>query len=156
MSQNEYYCRIDGEVVGPVTYRAVKTMAAVGELLATDEIQRGADGSWQPAKSVGGLLFAATTRKSKPQALEDKSQPRTVYKMVQVPPRIVVEGGKQKGYEAALFLEELVNRYARQGWDFYRVDTIGVTTPPGCLGAILGQKEVTVQYYVVTFRRQAQ
>lgn len=75
------------------------------------------------------------------------------YKMVQVPPNVEVTS-KQRGNEAAAYLEGLVNQQAREGWEFYRVDSIGVQTNPGCLGGLLGQKTTLVEYYVVTFRRQ--
>jgi hypothetical protein len=156
MSQNEWYCRIDGEVVGPVTFRALKTMAAVGEVVATDEIRSGPEGFWQPAKSVEGLLFAATVRKEKLSGLEERPRSRagTIYKMVQVPPEIILTKANQKGDEAAAYLEELVNRYASQGWEFYRIGTFVVSTRPGCLGFLSGVNEESVQRYVVTFRKQ--
>jgi len=71
------------------------------------------------------------------------------YKMVQIAPSLVVKAGQQQGQEAAQHLETLVNQWATLGWEFYRVDTMGIYTPPGCLG---GQTTHT-QYYVVTFRR---
>lgn len=75
------------------------------------------------------------------------------YKMVQVPPTIVVKESEYRGQEAAYYLQSIVNELATEGWEFYRVDTIGVVTKPGCLGALLGQKETLREYYVVTFRR---
>lgn len=76
------------------------------------------------------------------------------YKMVQVPPNIAVEMKKHKGNEAAAYLESIVNEYAAQSWDFYRVDMIGVALQPGCLGALSGKKEEQTQYYVITFRKE--
>jgi len=75
------------------------------------------------------------------------------YKMVQVPPNISVEMKKHKGNEAAAYLEDVVNEYAEQGWEFQRIDTIGVELKPGCFGALSGKKEEYGQYYVITFRR---
>jgi len=74
------------------------------------------------------------------------------YKMVQVPPTINV-GTKEKGSEAASYLQNVVNESAVDGWEFYRVDNLGVKTSPGCLGALSGQKDQTLIYYVVTFRK---
>lgn len=74
------------------------------------------------------------------------------YMMVQVPPNIVVRGAP-KGQEAAYYLQDLVNKEAQNGWEFYRVDTVGVVENPGCLGALLGQKATYTEYYVITFRR---
>ncbi len=76
------------------------------------------------------------------------------YKMVQIPPTIVVKGREYQGQEAAHYLESLVNEMAAQGWEFYRVDTIGVLTKPGCLGQLFGAREIMREYYVVTFRRE--
>jgi hypothetical protein len=39
------------------------------------------------------------------------------------------------------------------GWEFYRVDEIGVETVPGCLAAIFGGRSTHTAYYVITFRR---
>lgn len=75
------------------------------------------------------------------------------YKMVQVPPTIVLKKDTGQG-EAAQYLQAVVNQEAVQGWDFYRVDQIGVKQRPGCLGALMGQHEATTIYYVVSFRRE--
>jgi hypothetical protein len=81
---------------------------------------------------------------------------RYEYRMVQIPPNIMVSRGTAKGNEAARYLERIVNEQARQGWGFVRVDTIGVQTPPGCLGSILGGQVTTLNYYVITFRKDRQ
>lgn len=77
------------------------------------------------------------------------------YKMVQVPPNIEVQAKQHKGNEAAAYLEGIVNANARDGWEFYRVDAIGVNVTPGCLAGLLGQKEAFSTYYVVSFRKPA-
>jgi hypothetical protein len=74
------------------------------------------------------------------------------YRMVQVPPNIVVKRKEHAGNEAAIYLQEIATQHAAQGWEFYRVDTIDVKLQPGCLGMLLGQREAIVNYYVVTFR----
>lgn len=76
------------------------------------------------------------------------------YKMVQVPPVINVKAKNHQGGEGAAYLEEVVNQQASDGWEFYRVDTIGVRTEPGCLAALFGQKSETLAYYVITFRKE--
>lgn len=73
--------------------------------------------------------------------------------MVQIPPNIAVQRKAAQGTEAAAYLQDLVNQQAAQGWEFYRVDSIGVKLQPGCLGALFGQREQLVLYYVVAFRR---
>lgn len=76
------------------------------------------------------------------------------YKMVQIPPNIAVKMKGHKGNEAAAYLEEIVNQYAEEGWEFYRVDSIGVELQPGCLAALFGKKAEDSLYYVVTFRME--
>jgi hypothetical protein len=73
--------------------------------------------------------------------------------MLQIPPSIEVQPGMPIGERAAGYLEGVVNNQAQQGWEFYRVDSIGVRVPPGCLAAFFGERGTTVEYYVVTFRR---
>jgi hypothetical protein len=71
--------------------------------------------------------------------------------MEQIPPTIVVQ--QAKGFEAAEYLQGIVNRFATNGWEFYRVDEIGVQVAPGCLGLLMGIRAETRSLYVVTFRR---
>ncbi len=73
------------------------------------------------------------------------------YKMVQAAPHIRLE--KETGSEAADYLEGVVNRYAQQGWEFYRVDSIGVVVKPGCLAGLFGARSYAVNYHVITFRK---
>lgn len=74
------------------------------------------------------------------------------YKMVQIPPQITVKAKEHRGNEAARYLQSLVNEAAEKGWEFYRVDTIGVATQPGCLARLFGARQTLIHYYVVTFR----
>lgn len=75
------------------------------------------------------------------------------YKMIQVPPTIVVKQKEYAGNEAAYYLQSIANEQAAQGWEFYRVDTIGVVVQPGCLASLFGAQRTLTEYYVVTFRR---
>ena len=68
------------------------------------------------------------------------SQPTYQYKMVQVAPSIQITGKKCQGNEAAIYLEDVVNQYVKDGWELYRVDTIGGNEKPGCLAALFGRK----------------
>lgn len=76
------------------------------------------------------------------------------YKMIQAPSTIEVEEKERRGNEAAYYLQSLANEQAAQGWEFYRVDTVGVVSKPGCLASLFGAKETFYEYYVVTFRRE--
>lgn len=73
------------------------------------------------------------------------------YRMVQIPPTIALSG-REKGGEAAAYLAKVANEQAQQGWEFYRVDQLGVAEPQGCLST--GGPQMRM-YYVVTFRRPA-
>ena len=77
------------------------------------------------------------------------------YKMIQIAPSLVVNAQVVQGQEAAQHLEGIVNQWAAAGWEFYRVDTMGIYTPPGCLAGLFGGQTTYSQYYVVTFRRPA-
>lgn len=74
------------------------------------------------------------------------------YKMVQVPPSISVRSKDYKGGEAAGYLEEIVGQLSPLGWEFYRVDAIGVQIQAGCLASLFGQTPQERTYYVITFR----
>jgi hypothetical protein len=78
-----------------------------------------------------------------------------VYKMIQVPPGINIRAKDYRGGEAAGYLEEVVNQWAAQGWEFYRVDSIGVQVSAGCLGSFFGPAVQQHAYYVITFRAPA-
>ena len=75
------------------------------------------------------------------------------YKMVQIPPNISVDMKAHKGNEAAAYLEEVVNQHATDGWQFQRVDSIGVDLQPGCFGGLSGSRVENTTYYVITFRK---
>jgi hypothetical protein len=72
--------------------------------------------------------------------------------MVQIPRNKVVARGKDTGSETATYLQNMANQFARGGWEFYRIDTVGVVNP-GFLGAAdLGEDKFTA-YQIITFRR---
>ena len=77
------------------------------------------------------------------------------YKMVQVPPNIEVLA-KESGSEAAVYLEDVVNSQAAEGWEFHRVDEIGVLVKAGCLMRLIGREDEYRTYYVISFRRQSE
>lgn len=73
------------------------------------------------------------------------------YRMVQSN-QTVLQDKKEEG-AAAKWLEELSNEWAQKGWDFYRVDSMAVHTPGGCLAGAQGGETRTVM--IVTFRKPA-
>jgi len=76
------------------------------------------------------------------------------YKMVQIPPNISVQMKEHKGNEAAAYLQNVVNEHAENGWEFYRIDSIGVQVKPGCFDVLRGKKEENNMYHVITLRRE--
>lgn len=75
------------------------------------------------------------------------------YRMVQIPPSISMKAKDARGQEAAQYLQQIVNENAVNGWEFYRVDQVGVQIKPGCLARLLGATIQNLVYYVVTFRK---
>ena len=73
--------------------------------------------------------------------------------MVQIPSNITVQMKAHKGNEAAAYMEQVVNHWAADGWEFYRVDAVGVTLQPGCGGAFSGKQSESSVYHVITFRK---
>lgn len=158
-ANDEWYCRVGGQVEGPLSARALKMKAALGEMLPTDEVRWGLDGKWQLAKTISGLHFSTASTRQTPVPAATVEAATSVnarayrYKMVQIPPTILIREKVPKSQAAAVFLESLVNEEAADGWEFYRIDTIGSRVQAGCLSALLGLHNVTESYYVVTFRK---
>jgi hypothetical protein len=78
-----------------------------------------------------------------------------IYKMFQIPPTLGVNPGESTQQIAALYLEKIVNRFAAHGWEFYRVDSLGIEVAPGCLAALFGANTSRLSYYVITFRKES-
>jgi hypothetical protein len=76
-----------------------------------------------------------------------------IYKMFQLAPTISVKEGVKTSQLAAHYLEDVVGRFAKEGWEFFRVDEIGIDVRPGCLAALFGVGAVRHSYYVITFRQ---
>ncbi len=98
IADEEWYCRIEGTVEGPLTARALKTRAALGDLIPSDEVRKGLGGSWQHAKSVEWLQFTSTVRKHDAAEAPGLEEPiaRYRYKMVQIPPTIQISERAQR------------------------------------------------------------
>jgi hypothetical protein len=74
------------------------------------------------------------------------------YKMIQLPQTFVLK--QDTGKEIATYLETMAHKLGEQGWEFYRIDQVGVAVAPGCLGLLTGAKTSMTYYNVVTFKRQ--
>ena len=75
------------------------------------------------------------------------------YRMVQIPTSISLRAKDARGQEAAHYLQKIVDENAVNGWEFYRVDQVGVQVKPGCLAGLFGTSAQNLVYYVVTFRK---
>lgn len=73
------------------------------------------------------------------------------FKMVQLPQTFVLK--QDTGKEIAAYLEKLIQDMGAQGWEFYRIDQVGVLVQPGCLAALVGTKQTMTYYNVVAFRK---
>lgn len=51
-------------------------------------------------------------------------------------------------------LQQLIDTYTQQGWEFYRIDAVQIAVQPGCLAALLGQSTNVINFDQVIFRRQ--
>jgi uncharacterized protein len=69
--------------------------------------------------------------------------------MGQIPPNISIAAkglfkrAPDPGQIAAKYLEATVTELALDGWDFQRVDAIGVKTSPGCIAGLFGARKQT-------------
>jgi hypothetical protein len=83
--------------------------------------------------------------------------PQWDYKVVALPRDVLVMkkvfGGPDPGETIAGYVERLIGDKATQGWEFYRIDTVNIVERPGCLGALIGQKETLTAYNLLTFRK---
>ncbi|HEV7889630.1 MAG TPA: hypothetical protein VGP08_03275 [Pyrinomonadaceae bacterium] len=79
--------------------------------------------------------------------------PAYEYYMVQIPSNFAAQQNTTQGHEIAAYVQDWANRLAEQGWEFYRIDTMGMTEVPGCLGGLFGGQNTHTQYSIMTFRR---
>ena len=56
MIAQSWYTLIAGSVRGPLDARTLKSMADKGQLNPSDQVRRGDDGHWVPARQVSGLF----------------------------------------------------------------------------------------------------
>ncbi|HHE72344.1 MAG TPA: DUF4177 domain-containing protein, partial [Chloroflexi bacterium] len=43
-----------------------------------------------------------------------------------------IKAGKEGAQNVAQQLQELINHYAEQGWEFHRIDRVQIAVQPGC------------------------
>lgn len=152
---SDWYCIVNGKQIGPIDAATLKKMGEDGDIQPFDHVARSPDGPWSEAQLVNGLTFTPRRIRTNSIVEEIHSEKKPVeyeYRMEQIAPGVLVQG-QERGNEAALFLQQVVNRGTGDGWEFYRVDTFGVVVQPGCLGSLFGARVEYRNYYVATFRR---
>jgi hypothetical protein len=50
-------------------------------------------------------------------------------------------------------LQDMINQYASQGWEYYHIATVYVSISTGCLASLLGIKSGSAEINQVVFRR---
>ena len=66
----------------------------------------------------------------------------------------VLKSGQNAG-EVAGQLDQLINSYASQGWEFYQLGSVNIEVKPGCIGGLLGRESDYIRYDQAIFRRSA-
>jgi hypothetical protein len=67
-----------------------------------------------------------------------------------------VKGGyfsKEGPHTASKQLEDVINSYVKQGWQFDSLGHINILVQPGCIGGLLGQKATAIVYDQVIFKK---
>ena len=59
---------------------------------------------------------------------------------------------KESAQNVAEQLKSLINTWAQQGWEFYRIDSVQIQISPGCLASLLGAKASYMNFDQVIFR----
>lgn len=84
---------------------------------------------------------------------DTRPETRFEYQVVGFPPGATtnVKDYTRRGAER---LEEAIDTYAVDGWEFFRSETVWMVLNPGCMGAILGAKKTSVPTQQLVFRRR--
>jgi hypothetical protein len=53
---DEWFCRVEGREIGPLSFEQLRTMVASGQVLRSDSVRRGAYAPWLPAQNVTRLF----------------------------------------------------------------------------------------------------
>ncbi len=73
------------------------------------------------------------------------------YKTVAAPKEIVITGDD---YSLAVkSYSELINREATDGWRLHSIETICVTSKPGCLAGLMGKKADSINFNMLVFEK---
>lgn len=74
------------------------------------------------------------------------------YKCVPAPQELVID--KNGSYEGAVrSFADVINREAKDGWNYHSMENIAVTQKPGCILALFGQKSTTIYFNMLVFSK---
>lgn len=74
---NQWYCKIMGEEIGPISDQQLRQMAQQKRLAVDDQIRKGLTGNWVPAERVKGLFINRINANSKMALADQKSRERS-------------------------------------------------------------------------------
>lgn len=79
------------------------------------------------------------------------------YKLVPISQWLIKRKTRQSMEEAlSEYVQEIINRECKEGWEFYRTDQYTMFERPGCLGELFGEKTKQVFYNLLCFRKKTQ
>lgn len=59
----------------------------------------------------------------------------------------------QSVQDVSLQLQNLINHYASQGWEFCELGSVSIAVSPGCLASLMGNSTTYVRHDQVIFRK---
>lgn len=63
-----------------------------------------------------------------------------------------IKGG-QNAKDVSKQLQELINTYAKKGWQLHSIGEVNISVSPGCLASLFGAKNEYTKYDQVVFCR---
>lgn len=77
------------------------------------------------------------------------------YKVVSMPTQLKPKDNRTLDEELLFYLNETINNYAKEGWEFYKSDSFTVSEPAGCLAILAGRYQGQVlNHRVLVFRKE--
>ncbi len=90
-----WHCNINGQEVGPLTDKQLRSLRQSGKLSRTDSIKKGADGKWVPAERIKGLFPDKITPKQLNDKAPTSAQPNTDIVATSAAPEVGSQRDKQ-------------------------------------------------------------
>jgi hypothetical protein len=158
LDRMKYWVRENGAPPfhGPLGLDEVAARVKDGRFSPTCELLEAAGQSYGALKRTTGWRPARAFDLAGPDGAAggaDLLRSATGYDYRVVPLSITTESVGSEAHVAAERVGRVVAQMAAEGWDFYRIDAVGVEVRPGCLGAILGQTSAERSCSLAIFRR---